>query len=157
MGKRILPLMILVSILCIVVMVFLLVGDFGGFYWETGSAYARTRTWEYLNIGHPISGPFLGIQVLLLTALLILMVLGMFIKKLGSGRGIYIASIILVSLVFILATIGGIAVLISGITGDYDDWWFDESFYAGMSGPLLIMVPLIIMAIKGGKTSSLEE
>jgi len=87
LGKRTVPLLLLVPILAIVMVFFLILGDFGGFYWEEGSYYLKSRYWEYLSIGHPVSGPIFGIIILLLAAITILMIIGLVSRKGGPRRG----------------------------------------------------------------------
>lgn len=157
MGKRVPFLLVLVAFLCIVALGFLIFDDFGGYYWGSGGYYVRSRNWEYLNILHPISGPFIGIQILCTLSVLVMMIIGLFNKRMGSRKVLFITSIILNGIVFLLAVIGGITVAITGETGDYDDWWLGGTFYAGLSGPVLMFIPLLIMTIKGGKPNLIEE
>lgn len=157
LGKRTVPLLLLVPILAIVMVFFLILGDFGGFYWEEGSYYLKSRYWEYLSIGHPVSGPIFGIIILLLAAITILMIIGLVSRKGGSSKGIYIAASVLDILIIFLTAAGAAAVAIIGETGDYYDWWYDETCYALSIGSILIFLSLIIMTIRAWKGSAQKE
>jgi hypothetical protein len=143
MNRRPIITPIITIILSLIAAVWYSLSDFGGYYWETGSYYNRVRTWEYLSMLHPISGPFMWITVLLFTALIVMMLIALLSKKFGSGKAPYVTGLILVGIAFVISILGAIAVAIVGVTGDYYEWWYDDSCFVGSIAPILICISLV--------------
>jgi hypothetical protein len=138
-------------VLSLIAAVWYSLSDFGGYYWETGSFYNRVRTWEYLSMLHPISGPFMWITVLLFTAIIVMMLIALLSKKFGSRKAPYITGLILVGIAFVVSVMGAIAVAVVGETGDYYEWWYDDSCFVGNIAPILIGISLIFSLVSVGR------
>ena len=118
--------------------VLMLIGDFGGGYWN--NYYAGVEGWVYLSAWSTWWG----------FILIIPMVMAMFYMAYWSSTAMRDASKITISQLnkhfyFSLAIFGfmlflGIVWAIYAIMEEYDEWWLDVGFYGGIIGGLLAAI-----------------
>ena len=146
MKKRPLVISTIIVLLILLAMVLFPMWDFGGLYWR--DYYNNIDYHAYLYFDHIISGPFMACVMLLFFTTLILMLVSLISRKVGSKNGPYIAGIVLMSIVFSICLTGAIAVAIVGETGDYNDWWYDGACWVGNIAPILIIIFLIFALVR---------
>jgi hypothetical protein len=130
--------------------------DFGGVYWVD---YYGTKYWVYLYFDHIISGPFMGLTVILFLGIMTVLSVALFSKKFGTRKAPYIISMVLLGIIFLISFLGMMAVAIAGWTGDYDDWWWDTACFVGNISPILGILMLIFPLSKVARSekNKIEE
>lgn len=160
MSRRPVVGIVTAMLLSLIGAVVILFTDFGYLYWRTGSYGYYVHHYEWINIGHPIGGPFIGIMVGLLILISITQLVALVSKEAGSSVVPYLISIGLLMLAFLLELAGFIAFTIDVSTSDYGYWSYEAACYAGVIAPLGVLITTLIslvLVIKRKKRRSSKE
>lgn len=111
--------------------ILILVTDFGGFYYETGTL----RIWEFVNLLNPIAAPFIIIVAICFFYSVYFSLMKLLNREENLPKNGFKIGYNLSVVALIIVILGTIAVVIIGI--DAYDWWFDAGFYGGLIGGIL--------------------